>query len=74
MSETILLIIVGAAALVIGAIIGFFIAAILTIARHSDDLQEAYNFGLEEGKRIAMQDVENLYNKYKDMANVNNDI
>lgn len=73
-NEIILLIIcVGVVALIIGAIIGFLLAAILTASSKADDLQEAYNYGLEEGKRIAMKDVENLYNKYKDLANVYND-
>lgn len=73
-NEIILLIIgVGVVALIIGAIIGFLLAAILTASSKADDLQEAYNYGLEEGKKITIKDVENLYNKYKDLANVYND-
>ena len=60
--------------LIIGTVIGFVLSAILKTGGHYDDLQEAYGQGFKDGRNSALKDVNNLYNKYKDIANGNNDI
>ena len=58
----------------IGVIVGIVILALLKTSGHYDDLQEAYAQGFKDGKSSALKDVNNLYNKYKDIADGNNDI
>lgn len=65
---------VGFICAVVGAIIGFVFAAVLAVGGHSDDLQEAYHQGFVEGRNSVLKDVNNLYDKYKDMANEHNNI
>lgn len=57
--------------IIFGALIGFIIAGIMS--SNSDNLQDAYNNGFKDGKNFALEDVNNLYNKYKDMVNGYND-
>mgnify|MGYP003403958509 FL=1 len=60
----------------IGAIIGFMFAAVLAAGGHSDDVQEAYHQGFVKGKDSVLKDVKDvndLYNKYKDLADGHND-
>lgn len=58
--------------LTVGAIVGFAISAILTAGSHSDDLQEAYHQGFQDGKSSVLSNVNNLYDKYKEQANEHN--
>lgn len=57
----------------IGSFMGFILASILTAGGHSDDLQTAYERGLRDGKNVALKDVNELYDKYKNMVNVHNE-
>ena len=68
-----LIFLIGLIILIIGACIGFFTAAVLKVGSDSDDLEEAYQNGFKDGV-AALKDVNNLYNKYKDMANRHNNI
>lgn len=59
----------------IGAFIGFILAAVLTAGGHSDDLQRAYERGLKDGRNNALKDINEMCDKYKDLANGhNNDV
>ena len=53
---------------VIGAIVGFAVAAVLAAGSNSDDLQEAYNKDFKNGRNSVLTEVNNLQNKYKNMA------
>lgn len=58
--------------IVLGALVGFIVACLLAAGSNSDDLQDAYNLGFKDGKNATLDDVNNLYNKYKDMADGHN--
>lgn len=58
----------------IGVIVGATILALLKTSGSYDDLNEAYGQGFKDGRNSALKDVNNLYNKYKDISDGNNDI
>ena len=56
----------------ISATIGFIVGACLRTSKHSDTLQEAYYKGLKDGRDFVLNDVNDLYDKYKEQANEHN--
>ncbi len=47
----------------IGIVIGFILSTIFITASNADDLEEAYNYGLQVGQRISKTNNENIKNK-----------